>query len=358
MPIQTLYAQYQPRLVTFLQRAVMCIALLAGSPALAETKLINAGGSSFIYPLMTKWASEYQKRTGALLNYQSIGSGAGVQQMLGGTFDFGCTDAPMNAEQLAKSNQKSGEVIHIPLIMGAVVPVYKVDGVQGPLRFNGPLLADIFMGRVKNWNDPAIAAINPGVALPELPIAVVRRADGSGSTYVFTEFLSKASTDWRAAVGVGTIVSWPRGIGQKGNEGVAGQVGRTNGAIGYVELIYALHNKLSYGAVQNQAGEFVLANLASVTAAADGALAQIPEDLRYSLTNAPGKGAYPIVGTTWAVVYTDVAKDHDGTVAAFLQWATQDGQAIATSLNYAKLPPGVEERIAKKLEPLLPKARG
>ncbi|NDC38429.1 MAG: phosphate ABC transporter substrate-binding protein PstS [Proteobacteria bacterium] len=323
----------------------------------AESRVINAGGSSFIYPLMTKWTSEYQKRTGVLLNYQSLGSGAGVQQMLGGTFDFGCTDAPMNAEQLAKADSKNGEVLHVPLIMGAVVPVYTIAGLKQSLRFSGPVLAEIFLGRIRNWNDPALTALNPEAQLPDLPIAVVRRSDGSGSTYLFTEFLSKTSPDWQGAVGIGMTVDWPRGIGQRGNEGVAGQVARTNGAIGYVELIYALQSKLSYGAVQNQAGKFVDASLASVTAAAEGALSRVPDDLRYSLTNAPGADSYPIAGTTWAVVYSNAAKDNNGKIASFLRWATQEGQSIATQLNYARLPSGIVERLMRKLDEIAPEKK-
>jgi phosphate transport system substrate-binding protein len=347
-----------PRILqAFVSSALLCGALLIPGIAVSDNKVMNAGGSSFIYPLMTKWSSEYQKKTGKLLNYQSIGSGAGIQQMLGGTFDFGCTDAPMNAEQLAKASKEKGEVVHVPLIMGAVVPVYRIDELTTPLRFSGPVLAAIFMGRIQRWNDPEIAAINAGVTLPDLPIAVVRRADGSGTTYLFTEYLSKVSPEWRDTVGMGTVVDWPRGIGQRGNEGVAGQVARTNGGIGYTELIYALQNKLSYGAVQNQAGEFIVATLDTVTAAAESALKQLPKDLRYSLTNAPGKNAYPIAGTTWAVIYTNVAKERDGAIVAFLRWATTDGQATAATLSYAKLPKAIQDRVAEILNEIYPKAK-
>lgn len=318
----------------------------------AEGPRINAGGSSFVFPLMSKWTSEYGKKTGAKINYQSIGSGAGVQQMLVKTLDFGCTDAPMNEEQLTKAKSLGGDVLHIPLIMGAVVPVYHLEGVEASLRFSGAALADIFLGKIKKWNDPVLSALNPGVDLPDTEITVVHRSDGSGTSFVFTEFLSKVSAEWKTKVGTATAVNWPTGIGQKGNEGVAGQVGRTDGAIGYVELIYALQNEMTYGAVQNQAGEFVKGSLESVTAAAQGALKDLPEDLRYSITNAPGKESYPIAGTTWAVFYKNDSKERVQAISAFLRWATTEGQALGTALDYARLPQGVVDNLTRKLDSL------
>jgi phosphate ABC transporter phosphate-binding protein len=316
----------------------------------AESLRLNAGGSSFVFPLMSKWTNEYGKKTGHKINYQSIGSGAGVQQMLVKTLDFGCTDAPMNDEQLSKARSLGGEVLHIPLIMGAVVPVYHVEGVDASLHFSGGVLADIFLGKIKNWNDPAIVALNPGTTLPDTEITVVHRSDGSGTSFVFTEFLSKVSEEWKNRVGAATAVNWPTGIGQKGNEGIAGQVGRTDGAIGYVELIYALQNEMTYGAVQNQAGEFIKGGLESVTAAAEGALKNLPDDLRYSITNAPGKDSYPIAGTTWAVFYKNDSKEKVQAISSFLRWATTEGQSLGTALDYAKLPQGVVDNLTKKLD--------
>jgi phosphate transport system substrate-binding protein len=275
--------------------------------------------------MMSKWAAEYKKAKGIEVNYQSIGSGGGIQQMTAQTFDFGCSDGPMNEEQLKKAVEVNGEVLHIPMVMGAVVPAYNL-GLKETVRFSGPVLADIYLGKIKKWNDPALQALNPGVALPDLDIVVVHRADGSGTTYIWVDYLAKVSTAWKTKVGVGTSVNWPTGIGQKGNEGVTRQTKQTNGAIGYVELIYALQNKVDYGLVRNQEGAFINASLASITAAASDALKEIPDDLRYSLTNAPGKDSYPISGTSWAVLYVKQAPERGKAVVDFLRWCTHEGQ--------------------------------
>lgn len=300
--------------------------------------------------MMTKWASVYAKDKGLEVDYQSTGSGNGIQQMIDQKNDFGCTDAPMNDSQLAKAKGIGGEVVHIPLVMGGVLPVYNLAGITESLRFTGPVLADIFLGKITRWDDARLAELNPGAKLPGQAIAVVHRSDGSGTTYIWADYLSKVSPAWKREVGVGTDLQWPTGSGQPKNDGVAGQVTRTPGAIGYVELIYALRNNIQYGLVKNREGEFVKASLQSVTVAADAALMQIPDDLRYSLTDAPGKDAYPICGTTWAVLYTRQAADKAKALTAFLNWATHDGQEYTTDLAFARLPPRLVERVAKKLE--------
>jgi phosphate ABC transporter phosphate-binding protein len=312
---------------------------------------LNAGGSSFVYPIMSKWASEYQRATGVKVNYQSIGSGGGIQQMIAKTLDFGCTDAPLNEEQLKKAQESGGEVVHIPLVMGAVVPIYNLQGVTVPLRFSGTVLAEIYLEKIKKWNDPELAKLNPGVELPDLDILTVHRSDGSGTTYIWVDYLSKVSpAEWKPQVGVGTSVKWPGGVAAKGNEGVAGKVAQSPGAIGYVELIYALQNKINCGVVQNPEGKFVTPSLESVTAAARGALTHIPDDLRYSLTNAPGKDAYPICGTVWAVLYVNQPPVKGEAVVRFLHWVTHEGQEYAKNLDYAGLPAELVQRLDKKLD--------
>jgi phosphate ABC transporter phosphate-binding protein len=310
---------------------------------------LNAGGSTFVYPMMSKWASEYEKAKGAQVNYQSVGSGGGIQQMTAKTFDFGCTDAPMNEEQLQKARETGGEVVHIPLAMGGVVPTYSLEEVAEPLRFSGPVLADIFMGKIKKWNDPALLALNPNANLPDKDIVVVHRSEGSGTTYIWADYLSKVSPEWKEKVGVATSVKWPVGTGQKGNEGVAGLVQRTPGSIGYVELIYATQNNIKFGSVRNKEGQFVTASLESVTAAADNALSLIPEDLRYSITDAPGKNSYPVAGTVWAVIYVNQPADKGTAVVEFLKWITHEGQEFTAELHYARLPKGLIEKVDGKL---------
>ena len=243
---------------------------------------LNAGGSTFVYPMMSKWSAEYDQAKGVEVNYQSIGSGGGIQQMIAKTLDFGCTDAPMNQEQLDKAKEAGGEVVHIPLVMGAVVPIYHLEGVKVPLRFTGPVLADIYLEKIKKWNDTELAKLNPGVELPDKEILTVHRSEGSGTTYIWVDYLSKISPagEWKERVGVGASVKWPGGLAAKGNEGVAGKVSQSPGSIGYVELVYALQNRIPFGSVQNQEGQFITPSLESVTAAAKGALTDIPEDLR------------------------------------------------------------------------------
>lgn len=311
---------------------------------------LNGGGSTFVYPMMTKWANEYDKVKGIKVNYQSIGSGGGIQQMTAKTFDFGCTDAPMNEEQLKKAKDTAGEVVHIPLVMGAVVAAYNLEEAKEPLQFTGAVLADIFLGKITKWNDKAIQDLNPKVTLPNKDISVVHRSDGSGTTYIWVDYLSKRSDNWKSKVGVGTSVNWPAGAGFKGNEGVAGQIKRSPGSLGYIELIYALQNNIPFGVVQNKEGVPIKASLESVTAAASGALSQIPDDLRYSLTDAPGKDAYPISGTVWAVVYANQPPSTGKAVVDFLRWITHEGQQYAAELHYAHLPQGLVDRLEKKLD--------
>ena len=272
---------------------VLLVCLTSVASVSAQTSL-NGAGATFPYPMYSKWFDEYHKiKPGIQINYQSIGSGGGIRQITEGTVDFGASDGPMNDEQIAAFKQKRGTMIlHFPTVLGADVPAYNIPGVNATLNFTPDALAGIFLGKVKKWNDPLIAQSNPNVKLPGVDIIVIHRSDGSGTTYVWTDYLSKVSPEWNQRVGKGTSVNWPVGLGGKGNEGVAGLVRQTQGAIGYVELIYAIQNKMPYGNVRNSSGKFIQANLASVTAAAAGAA--IPDDFRVSITNAPGKDAYPV----------------------------------------------------------------
>jgi phosphate ABC transporter phosphate-binding protein len=331
--------------------ALVSVALLCvvGCGTGVEDKRLSGAGATFIYPIMSKWASEYEKAKGVKINYQSIGSGGGIQQMTAQTVDFGCSDGPMNDEQLAKAKEVKGDVVHIPLAMGADVPAYNLAEVKEQLRFSGPVLADIFLGKITKWNDAAIKKLNPDAALPDKDIVVVHRSDGSGTTYIWVDYLSKVSGEWKSKVGIGTSVNWPTGIGQKGNEGVAGQVKRSPGSLGYIELIYAVQNGIQYGSVQNKDGVFVSASMESVTAAADAMLTNIPEDLRYSIVDAPGKSSYPISGTSWAVVYTNNPGGKGKDIRAFLYWCTHDGQRFCEALHYSRLPKGLVERVDQRL---------
>jgi phosphate ABC transporter phosphate-binding protein len=320
----------------------------------AETLRLNAGGSTFVYPLMSTWASVYDKDKGVQINYQSIGSGGGIQKMTAKEFDFGCTDAYLNEEQSQKAQKSGGAVVHVPLALGAVALIYNLEGMDETLRFSGPVLADIFMCKITKWNDPLIVALNPKLAgkLPDKNIVVVHRSDGSGTTHIFADYLSKVSPQWKEKIGVSTSLKWAADtIGAKGSEGIAGQVRLNGGAIGYVEVTYALQNKIQFGALQNQAGEFVIPRLESVTAAAKNALSQIPDDLRYSLTDAPGNESYPVSGTVWAVVYTDAPAGKGKAVVDFLRWAVREdgGQKYCADLHYAPLPRELAARIEKVL---------
>ncbi len=315
-------------------------------------KRVNAGGSSFIAPMEQKWSSEYNKAQGIQVNYASVGSGAGIDNMIKSTYDFGCTDAPMKDSQIEEAKKTNGDVVHIPLLMGAVVPAYSLPGVSKPLNFSGALLADIFLGKVTKWNDKAVQDLNEGVPLPDLRIAVCHRADGSGTTYIFTDFLSKVSSEWKETIGYSTTVKFPVGVGAKGNEGVANYVKDNRGSITYVELLYALQNKekVQFGAVQNREGNFILGSLEGVTAAADALAGEVPADLRYSLTNAPGKESYPIAGTTWAVLYVHQPAEKKQRIVDYLRWCTHEGQQHCAELHYAPLPRSIVEKLDRKLD--------
>jgi phosphate transport system substrate-binding protein len=317
---------------------------------------LDGGGATFIEPLMLKWQRVYETETGVQVDYTGTGSGNGIQQMTRGAIAFGCTDAPMNAEQIEKARQLHGEVLHIPLAMGGVVPIYRLPDVPDdrPLRFTGPVLADIFLGDITRWDDPALRELNPGVPLPPLPIKVVSRSDPSGTTAIFADYLARMRPEkWKERqMGQGTSASFTVGIRQKGNPGVAGEVSRLDGAIGYVELTFAKHMKdrVTFGAVKNQAGRFVLASSESVTAAA-AALDTIPDDLTFSLVDAPGESSYPISGTNWAVFYRRQPAARGQVLVDFLRWVTakDQGQKYATPLGYAPLPDRVIERIGSRL---------
>jgi phosphate transport system substrate-binding protein len=326
---------------------LLFIGLAACRPDEPEASLtINGAGATFPNPIYSKWFAEYQKsHPNVRINYQSIGSGGGIKQLSAQTVFFGASDGPMTDAQLKAA---PGAILHFPTVLGGVVPVYNVTGLTQPLRFSGAVLADIYLGKITKWNAPAIAQLNPGVTLPADDIAVVHRSDGSGTTYIFCDFLSKVSPEYQQKVGVATSVNWPAGVGAKGNEGVSGLVRQTPGAIGYVELIYALQNKMPYGSVQNKAGQFVTASLDSVTAAAAGAA--MPDDFRVSITNADGANAYPISSFTWLLLYerpTDKARS--AAMIDFVKWALTDGQKFAPSLGYAPLPQPV---VAKEMQAL------
>jgi phosphate transport system substrate-binding protein len=321
----------------------MLLAVLAlAMPVMGQTTL-NGAGATFPYPMYSKWFSEYNKlHPEVQINYQSIGSGGGIRQVLNGTVDFGASDGPMSDEQLAQAKTK---ILHIPTVMGAVVPAYNVPGISGEIKFTPEALAGIYLGKIQNWSDPAISNANPGVKFPNQPIIVIYRSDGSGTTFIFTDYLSKVSKDWANTVGKGTSVKWPIGMGGKGNEGVAGQVRQLQGSIGYVELIYAVQNNISYGSVRNAAGNFVKASLDGVTEAAASAQ-KMPADFRVSITNAPGKTAYPISSFTWLLIPEQAKDPKKGKIIAdFLDWMVTDGQQMTSQLSYAPLPASVVEKV-------------
>jgi phosphate transport system substrate-binding protein len=310
--------------------------------------LLNAAGATFPYPIYSKWFDVYhQKNPDVQINYQSIGSGGGIRQLLAGTVDFGASDGPMTDDQLKEAKFK---ILHFPTVLGAVIPIYNVSGVSGELNFTQKALAGIYMGTITKWNDPEIAKANSGVNLPAADIVVVHRADGSGTSYIWTDFLSKVSDDWKNKVGKGTSVQWPVGLGGKGNEGVSGLVKQTPGSIGYVELIYAVQSNISFGKVQNASGKFVKADLAGVTAAAAAAAKQIPDDFRVSITNEPVPTVYPISSFTWLLIpaqISDAAKRD--AIKGFLKWMLTDGQGYAEGLAYARLPKAVVEKELKAI---------
>src|SRR6476646_188382 len=323
--------------------------LFAAGSTTAQTSLTGAG-ATFPNPIYTKWFDAYNKKTGVQVNYQSIGSGGGIRQFTEGTVDFGATDGPMNDDQIAAVK---GNVLHVPTVMGAVVLTYNLPEVGGTkLRLDGPTIAGIFQGAITKWNDKAIAKLNPGAKLPNSDIIVVHRSDGSGTSYIFSDFLSKVSLDWKDKVGKATSVNWPVGLGGKGNEGVTQQVKQTEGSIGYVELIYALSNQLPYATVKNAAGEFVDASLESVTAAAASAKFEKNTDFRVSITNAPGKDAYPISSFTWLLIQTNIKDPAKGkAIKDFLSWMlTPEAQKMAEELKYAPLPAPVVSLVQSRLE--------
>jgi phosphate transport system substrate-binding protein len=322
--------------------ALFFAGLALALPVMAQTTL-NGAGATFPYPMYSKWFSEYNKlHSDVQINYQSIGSGGGIRQVLNGTVDFGASDGPMSDEQLAQSKTK---ILHIPTVMGAVVPAYNIPSVTGEVKFTPEALAGIFLGNIQNWNDPAIGKANPGVNFPNLPIIVIYRSDGSGTTFIFTDYLSKISSDWNNAVGKGTSVKWKIGMGGKGNEGVAGQIRQLTGSIGYVELIYAVQNNISYGSIRNASGNFVKASLDGVTEAAASAQ-KMPADFRVSITNAPGKTAYPISSFTWLLIPAQAKDPKKGKIIAdFLEWMVTDGQKMTNQLSYAPLPASVAEKV-------------
>lgn len=324
-------------------RIALLLACLTLALPLSSQTTLNGAGATFPYPMYSKWFSEYNKlHPDVQINYQSIGSGGGIRQVLNGTVDFGASDGPMSDEQLSQSKTK---ILHIPTVLGAVVPAYNVPGVGGEVKFTPEALAGIYLGKIQNWNDPAIAKVNPGVNFPNQPIIVIYRSDGSGTTFIFTDYLSKISKDWSNIVGKGTSVKWPGGMGGKGNEGVAGQVRQLSGSIGYVELIYAVQNKITYGSVRNAAGNFVAASLDGVTEAAATAKT-MPADFRVSITNAPGKTAYPISSFTWLLIPTPAKDPKKGKIIAdFLDWMVTDGQKMTNQLSYAPLPESVVEKV-------------
>ncbi|HEV8356716.1 MAG TPA: phosphate ABC transporter substrate-binding protein PstS [Gemmatimonadales bacterium] len=328
------------------------LALLALGPAGGAAQSLTGAGATFPNPIYSKWFDSYNKKTGVQINYQSIGSGGGIKQFTEGTVDFGATDGPMNAEQMSTVQ---GKVLHIPTVMGADVLTYNLPALGSTqLKFDGPTIADVFLGKITRWNDRRIAAANPGVKLPDQDLIVVHRSDGSGTTYIWTDYLSKISPEWKEKVGNAASVKWPVGLGGKGNEGVTQQVKQTDGAVGYVELIYAVSNKLPYAQVKNAAGKFVEPSLASVTAAAASARFEPNTDFRVSITNAPGEGSYPISSFTWLLVQPDM-KDPAKAKAlkTFLEWMiTDEAQQMAAGLQYAPLPKPVVSLIQARLKTL------
>ena len=325
------------------------VACNGSGPGTAGDVRLQGAGASFPNPIYQKWFSEYNKITpSAKFDYQSIGSGGGIKQITSRTIDFGGSDAPMKDDDLKAA---PGAILHIPTVIGGVVVTYNLPEVQAELKLTTAAVAGIFLGQVKKWNDPAIASANAGVSLPAKDITVVHRSDGSGTSFVWTDYLSKVSPEWKEKVGVGTSVNWPVGVGAKGNEGVTGQVKQTPYSVGYVELIYAEQNKLPYGSIQNSAGEFVKPSLDSITAAASGAAATIPDDLRVSITNATGAGAYPIASFTYLLVYQDQADGVKGKeLVNFLWWATHEGQQLAKTMGYSPLPAEVVTKAEGKIK--------
>ena len=331
----------------FLAPVLLCLAvavLVTGTQA----QTLNGAGATFPYPIYSKWFNEYRKiHPDVQINYQSIGSGGGIRQLTAGTVDFGATDGPMSDQQLAEAKFK---IFHIPTVLGAVVPAYNVPGVQSELKFSPEVIANICLLKISNWNDKAIAADNPGVSLPNKPIIVVHRSDGSGTNYIFTDYLSKVSGEWTVRVGKGTSVRWPGGLGAKGNEGVAGMIRQMDGAFGYVELIYAIQNKIPFGIVKNSSGSWIKGSLQSTTAAA-GSVKNMPDDFRVSITNPPGKDAYPIASFTWLLIPAQFKEAAKGKVMVdFLTWMLDQGESMVSQLDYAPLPDSVKNKVHARIK--------
>lgn len=327
--------------------AATALLVVAGSAAAQD---MTGAGSTFAAPIYNKWADAYAKQTGVKINYASVGSGAGIRQISEMTVAFGGTDGPMTTEQMAAA--KGGAILHIPTVIGAVAISYNLPGITTPLKLDGGVIADIYLGHITKWNDSRIAALNPGVKLPSEPIVVVHRSDGSGTTYIVTDYLSAVSPAWASGPGKGTAISWPVGLGAKGNEGVAGQVRQIEGAIGYVELAYVLTNHMAYAALRNKAGKYVAPSLGGATAAAAGTAAALPAnaDFRVSIVNAPGAAAYPISSFTWILMYkhqADAAKGRK--LVDFIKWAMKSGDRDATALDYAPLPANMKAMVLKRL---------
>jgi phosphate transport system substrate-binding protein len=330
--------------------AALAVAATAGvTLAAAQAVQINGAGATFPNPIYSKWFSEYNKlNPNVRINYQSLGSGAGIKQLTSQTVFFGASDQPMTPEQMQAA---PGRVLHFPTVLGAVVPIYNVPGVTQELKFSGPVLANIVLGKITKWNDPALVAINPGVSLPATDLTFVHRADGSGTTYILVDFLAKVSPEFLKTVGVAASVKWPVGVAGKGSEGVTALVSQTPGSIGYVELVHALQNKVPFGAVQNSAGKFVRASIAATTAAAAAAAGKMPEDFRVSITNPPGDTVYPIASFTWLLLYENPKdKAQSKMMVDFLKWALTDGQKFASALGYAPVPKNVVDLELKALQ--------
>jgi phosphate transport system substrate-binding protein len=335
-----------------LKTIIACAALIAIAvmPAQAQLKL-NGAGATFPYVIYSKWFDTYHTKTGIEFNYQSIGSGGGIKQVIEGTVDFGASDGPMTDAQLKDASEKQGtQVLHIPTVMGAVVATYHLPGFSGDLHLTPEVLAGIFLGDIQKWNDPKITELNPGMTFPDMAIIVAHRSDGSGTSYIFTDYLAKVSKTWETKVGRGTSVNWPVGLGGKGNEGVTGLVKQSEGSIGYVELAYAVKNNLPYAFLKNKAGHFVKASFDAVSAAAAGAVANMPDDFRVSITDADGKESYPISGFTWLLIYKSMKdKEKAAAIVKFLHWAMSDGQSFARDLYYAPLPREIVKLVEKKI---------
>ena len=330
-----------------MRKIVLLVCVLLAMPVVGQTTLVGAG-ATFPYPIYSKWFSEYHKiHSDVQVNYQSIGSGGGIRQVTAGTVDFGASDMPMTDKQLSEVKSK---ILNIPTVLGADVPAYNIPGVTGEVKFTPEALAGIFLGKISKWNDKAITSANPGVNFPDKDIVVVHRSDGSGTTFIWTDYLSKISPEWKSQVGSDTSVKWPVGLGQKGNEGVAGSLRQMSGSIGYVELIYAVQNNIPYGSVRNSAGVFVKASLDSVTAAAASA-PKMPADFRVSITNAPGKDAYPISSFTWLLIPAQSKDAAKGKMLAdFLNWMVSDGQKMTSALAYAPLPDNVAAKVKEAIK--------